>query len=185
MEQHGPLFEGDRRPLAQLVGVMLEVPELRESLYEITDEHEGRSGDYIARVILDWVNGASVPQLATDHFKKQGESDSLKGITKCCQRLFGDMTPTVSWGLSALQSLTLGQEFATLPAETRRELRNIPSYAFSGARSEDAIAMRLAGVPRSAAGRLALAVSGDPGRTRPVDALPGWPRFRTPRGSRS
>ncbi|GHE29620.1 hypothetical protein GCM10017771_45550 [Streptomyces capitiformicae] len=34
-----PLFEGDRRPLAQLVGVMLKVPQLRESLYEITDEH--------------------------------------------------------------------------------------------------------------------------------------------------
>ncbi|MEW2239767.1 DEAD/DEAH box helicase [Streptomyces sp. NPDC026666] len=167
---YSPLFEGDRKPLARLVGVMLEVPELRESLYEITDEHEGRSGDYIARVIQDWVNGASVPQLATDHFTKPGKSDSLKAITKCCQRLFGDMAPTVSWGLSALQSLTLGQEFATLPVETQRELRNIPSYAFYGVRSEDAIAMRLAGVPRSAAGRLALAIVGDQGRARPVDA---------------
>lgn len=74
---------------------------------------------------------------------KDGEKDSLKAITRCCQRLFGEMAPTVSWGLSALQSLTLGQEFATLTAEAQRELRNIPSYAFYGVRSEDAIAMRL------------------------------------------
>ncbi|MFF0434623.1 DEAD/DEAH box helicase [Streptomyces sp. NPDC004327] len=156
-----PLFQGDRRPLSQLVGVMLEVPELRNHLAEITDEHEGRSGDFIARVIQDWVNGASVPQLAADHFRKAGESDNLKAITKCCQRLFGDLAPTVSWGLSALQSLTLGREFAELHADTQRELRNIPSYAFYGVRTEDAIAMRLAGVPRSAAARMAVAVAGE------------------------
>lgn len=168
---YAPLFDGDRRPLAQLVGVMLEVPELRESLHEIADEQDGRSGDYIARVIQDWVNGASVPQLAADHFRKPGESNSLKAITKCCQRLFGDMAPTVSWGLSALQSLTLGQDFATLPAETQRELRNIPSYAFYGVRSEVAIAMRLAGVPRSAAGRMAATVAGGQDQRRPQSPL--------------
>ncbi|MFJ6579547.1 DEAD/DEAH box helicase [Streptomyces sp. NPDC091368] len=156
-----PLFQGDWRPLSQLVGVMLEVPELRNHLTEITDEHEGRSGDFIARVIQDWVNGVSVPQLAADHFRRAGESDGLKAITKCCQRLFGDLAPTVSWGLSALQSLTLGREFAELHADTQRELRNIPSYAFYGVRTEDAIAMRLAGVPRSAAARMAVAVAGE------------------------
>ncbi|MFM9493394.1 DEAD/DEAH box helicase [Streptomyces galilaeus] len=155
-----PLFQGDREPLSKLIGVMLQVPELRDNLHEITEEHEGRSSDYIARVIQDWVGGASVPQLAADHFKRTGESD-LKAITRCCQRLFGGMTPTVSWGLSALQSLTFGGDFATLPAQTQRELRNVPSYAFYGVRSEEAIAMRLAGVPRSAAHRMAVALTPD------------------------
>lgn len=165
-----PLFEGDRRPLAQLIGVMLQVPELRENLQDITAEHEGRAGDYIARVIQDWVGGASVPQLAGDHFMKDGEKDSLKAITRCCQRLFGEMAPTVSWGLSALQSLTLGQEFATLTAEAQRELRNIPSYAFYGVRTEDAIAMRLAGVPRSAAARMAATIATEDRTSGPAAA---------------
>jgi hypothetical protein len=72
--------------------------------------------------------------------------------------------------LSAPQSLTLGQKFATLPVETQRERRNTASYAFSTVRSEEAMATRLAGVPRSAADRLPLAIVGDQGRTRPVDA---------------
>ncbi|MFI6434140.1 DEAD/DEAH box helicase [Streptomyces sp. NPDC050759] len=163
-----PLFQGDRQPLAQLVGVMLEVPELRAQLTKVTEDHEGRTGDFVARVMQDWVNGASVPQLAADHFSKAEESDRLKAITKCCQRLFGDIAPTVSWGLSALQSLTLGQEFAALPPEAQRELRNIPSYAFYGVRSEEAIAMRLAGVPRSAAARMASAAR-DGSATAPVE----------------
>ncbi|WP_431966806.1 DEAD/DEAH box helicase [Actinacidiphila sp. bgisy160] len=154
-----PLFEGDRRPLAQLIGVMLEVPELRDNLVEVTNEHEGRSGDFVARVMQDWVNGASMRQLAADHFTKAGTRDELKAITKCCQRLFGELAPAVSWGLSALQSLTLGRDFATMPAETQRELRNIPSYAYYGVRTEDAIAMRLAGVPRSAAARMAATIA--------------------------
>ncbi|MFD5338780.1 DEAD/DEAH box helicase [Streptomyces hawaiiensis] len=185
-----PLFQGDRRPLAQLVGVMLEVPELRDHLVEITDEHQGGSGDFIARVMQDWVNGASVRQLAADHFKKADASDDLKAITKCCQRLFGDMAPTVSWGLSALQSLTLGQEFATLSAETQRELRNVPSYAFYGVRSEEAIAMRLAGVPRSAAARMATAIAGGRNLTRLVETRtrlaalpdPAWQSALGPKG---
>lgn len=167
-DQH--LFQGDRRPLAQLIGVMLDVPELRAPLTEIAQDHEGRTGDFVARVMQDWVNGASVPQLATDHFSRAGEADRLKAITKCCQRLFGDIAPTVSWGLAALQSLTLGQEFAALHPDTQRELRNIPSYAFYGVRSEEAIAMRLAGVPRSAAARMAVAAIGDGSHTSAAEA---------------
>ncbi|MGW9492979.1 DEAD/DEAH box helicase [Streptomyces prasinus] len=178
-----PLFEGDRRPLAQLIGVMLEVPELRNNLVEVTNEHEGRSGDFVARVMQDWVGGASMRQLAADYFTKADTRDELKAITKCCQRLFGELAPTVSWGLSALQSLTLGRDFATLSADDQRELRNIPSYAYYGVRTEDAVAMRLAGVPRSAAALMAAAIAdggsstGSPAAARArLAALPetGW-----------
>ncbi|MFD9975903.1 DEAD/DEAH box helicase [Streptomyces sp. NPDC059017] len=186
-----PLFEGDRRPLARLVGVLLEVPELRKRLTESAQGRPGREGDFIARVMQDWVNGATVPQLAADHFRTPGESDDLKAITRCCQRLFGDMAPTVSWGLSALQALTLGQDFATLPTGTQRELRNIPSYAYYGVRSEDAIAMRLAGVPRSAAAPMAMAVAAEAAHTTPAEARTrlatlsdtGWRSALGPRGS--
>ncbi|MFF9025890.1 hypothetical protein [Streptomyces eurythermus] len=39
-----PLFQGDRRPLAQHIGLI-------------------RSGEFIALAMQDWVNGASVPEL--------------------------------------------------------------------------------------------------------------------------
>ncbi len=74
-----PLFEGDRRPLAKLIGVMLEVPELRDNLVEVTNEHEGRSGDFVARVMQDWVNGASMRQLADDHFAKARHERRAQG----------------------------------------------------------------------------------------------------------
>ncbi|MGA5349319.1 hypothetical protein ACPCSQ_27140 [Streptomyces griseoincarnatus] len=46
-----------------------------------------------------------------------------------------------------------------MPAEAQRGLRNIPSYAYYGVCTEEAIAMRLAGVPRSAAARMAATIA--------------------------
>ncbi|MFB8017285.1 DEAD/DEAH box helicase [Streptomyces rubiginosohelvolus] len=154
-----PLYGASARPLSGLVGVMLEVPELRESLLPIITDYESRSGDFIAHVIRDWVNGASIPDLASTYFKRDGDSD-LTAVTKCCQRLFGQMAPTVAWGLSALQSMTIGERFNDLTEDRQRELRNVPSYAFYGVASEQEISMRLLGVPRSAAPRMAVSVLG-------------------------
>ncbi|MGW2961229.1 DEAD/DEAH box helicase [Streptomyces sp. NPDC001220] len=154
------LYEGSARPLSKLVGVMLEVPELRENLLPIITDYESRSGDFIARVIRDWVNGASIPTLASTYFKRDGDSN-LAAVTKCCQRLFGQMAPTVAWGLSALQSMTIGDSFNNLTEDRQRELRNVPSYAFYGVANEQEISMRLLGVPRSAAPKMASAVFGE------------------------
>ncbi|MET7658365.1 DEAD/DEAH box helicase [Streptomyces sp. NPDC005463] len=153
------LYTGSPRPLSDLVGVMLEVPELRENLLPTITDHEARSGDFIARVIRDWVNGATIPTLASTYFKRDGDSD-LVAVTKCCQRLFGQMAPTVAWGLSALQSMTIGNRFEDLGETRQRELRNVPSYAFYGVANEQEISMRLLGVPRSAAPRMAATVFG-------------------------
>lgn len=154
-----PLYQGSGRPLTDLVGVMLEVPELRENLLPVINDYEARSGDFISRVIRDWVNGASISTLAQTYFKGDRDSD-LAAITKCCQRLFGQMAPTVAWGLSALQSMTIGDRFEELSEARKRELRNVPSYAFYGVSSEQEISMRLLGVPRSAAPRMSAAVYG-------------------------
>lgn len=152
------LYEGSPRPLAGLVGVMLEVPELRENLVPIIEDHQDRTGDFISRVIQDWVNGASIPTLAAQYFKKERDTD-LVAVTKCCQRLF-KMAPTVAWGLSALQSMTLGEDFERMSDARRRELRNFPSYAFYGVANEREISMRLLGVPRSASPLIADAILG-------------------------
>ncbi|AUA14296.1 DEAD/DEAH box helicase [Streptomyces malaysiensis] len=155
-----PLYTGSPRALAGLVGIMLEVPELRENLIPIIDDHQDRSGDFISRVIQDWVNGASIPTLASDYFKRDRDTE-LAAVTKCCQRLFSKMAPTVAWGLSALQSMTIGEDFEQMSEDHRRELRNLPSYAFYGVASEQQISMRLLGVPRSASPKMAAALFGE------------------------
>ncbi|MER6014794.1 DEAD/DEAH box helicase [Streptomyces bluensis] len=155
-----PLYEGSPRTLAGLVGIMLEVPELRENLIPFIEDHQERSGDFISRVIQDWVNGASIPALASEYFKRDRDTD-LAAVTKCCQRLFSKMAPTVAWGLSALQSMTISEDFEGMSDSRKRELRNLPSYAFYGVANEREISMRLLGVPRSAAPRMANAIFGE------------------------
>lgn len=147
------LFAGDTSPLRDMIGIMLQVPELRESLIEAT---RGKSDqpDFLARVISDWVNGASIPDLARQYFQNPGD-DELTAITKCCSRIFGNIAPTISWGISALQSLTLGPIVEELGEDAISQLRNLPAYAFYGVGDENSIALRLLGVPRTAAPGLA------------------------------
>ena len=102
----------------------------------------------------DWVGGRPLSEIAADYFttsesgRQRGTADAM---TRCCQRLFSSILPTVSWGLSALQALNLrGHEGDIDP-----ELRDVPSFVFYGVGTRDAVALRLFGVPRGAASSLA------------------------------
>ena len=57
--------------------------------------------------------------------------------------------------MAALQSLTIGDAFDSLPADEQRTLRNLPARVYYGVNSDEAIALRLLGVPRPAAAPLA------------------------------
>jgi len=65
------------------------------------------------------------------------------------------LTQTASWGLAALQALTLGPSIERLPEAEQQTLRNLPARVFYGVNSDEAIALRLLGVPRGAAPSLA------------------------------
>jgi hypothetical protein len=65
----------------------------------------------------------------------------------------------VSWGLSALQALNL----ARATDDASQPTADIASFVYYGVNSREAVAMRLFGVPRGAAGAVAQAL-GD-GRT--------------------
>lgn len=153
-----PIFGDDRRPLRDMVGVMLQVPELRESLIEAASDATDQSG-YIANVVHDWVNGMSLAELASTYFSS-GRGDSLGAITRCCQRIYGDIAPTVAWGLAALQSLSGGGEFANLSEAEQQRLRNLPAYAYYGVQTDQAVALRMLGVSRAAASPLAAVLTG-------------------------
>lgn len=160
------LFGNRRKDLQKMLGVLLQVPELRESLQEVTGG-PNPDGDTLARIICDWVQGRSLTEMATEYFSeasatdKDGvaSADQAAAMTKCCKSIFGRLTQTASWGLSALQSLTIGDSFDSMSTDEQRLLRNLPARVYYGVNTDEAVALRLLGVPRMAAGPLANTLS--------------------------
>jgi len=143
------LFSEPRPHLHEMMGVLLGVPELRASLNDVIGS-KFLNGDSLARAICDWVQGDSVAALAKSYF----DGD----VAKCCQVLFQKVSQTTAWGLSALQTLTLGPRREELSEDERRTIMNLPARVFYGVNSDRALALRLAGVPRTAAEPLAKAL---------------------------
>lgn len=156
------LFSTRRDNLRRMMGVLLQVPELREPLKEVTGGARP-DGDMLARITCDWVQGRPLTEMATEYFSNKsaedeesaGDGDPVAAMTRCCRSVFGRLTQTVSWGLSALQSLTLGDSFDAMTTEDQRILRNLPARVYYGVNSDEAVALRLLGVPRTAAAPLA------------------------------
>jgi hypothetical protein len=146
------LFREGGRDLKRLMGILITIPELRENL-EAATGGAGPNGDLLARIIADWVNGASLPDLASEYFTdvKGKQRDATDALTECCRNLFGKLTQTASWGLGALQAMTLKEGFDRMPEEQKMSVRNLPSRAFYGVNTDSAIALRVIGVPRNAA----------------------------------
>jgi superfamily II DNA/RNA helicase len=156
------LFTTRRDDLRRMMGVLLEVPELREQLKEVTGGPRP-DGDTLARIICDWVQGRPLTEMAAEYFaweggEEGGGTDPIDAMTRCCQSIFGRLTQTASWGLAALQSLTLGDSLETMTEEERKALRNLPAHVYYGVNSDEALALRLLGVPRMAAAPLARAL---------------------------
>lgn len=156
------LFGSRRNELQRMVGVLLRVPELRKSLIEVTGGRQP-DGDALARIICDWVQGRPLSDMAMDYFVMgpsdeeagAGQIDPVAAMTRCCRSVFGRLAQTASWGLAALQSLTVGESFDLLPVDEQRALRNLPARVYYGVNSDEAITLRLLGVPRTAAAPLA------------------------------
>jgi hypothetical protein len=161
------LFKEGNPDLPRMMGIMLRVPELRKNLVEAAG-HRSPAGDRLSRIIIDWVGGASLQEIATNYFAVDSKGNALnptEALTECCQKVYGRLAQTASWGLSALQSLTFKDEIEALPEADRERLRNLPSKVYYGVNSDRAVALRLLGVPRRAAEPLAASISIDPTRS--------------------
>jgi hypothetical protein len=155
------LFQPGNRNLQDMMGVLLSVPELRENLKAATGGHSP-DGNKLARILKDWVGGVDIPTIAATHFQDEG-TDLTTALTKCGQNLFGKLTHTASWGLGALLAIT-GQH---IPEDERPLYNNLASRVFHGVASDEAITLRLLGVPRRAAMPLAASLG-----VRIADSLP-------------
>ena len=143
------LFRAGDRTLQDMMGVLLRVPELRENLNSVLGG-KAPDGDKLALILKDWVNGEEVTTIAERYFHEEG-TDATTAMTKCGQNLFGKLAQTSSWGLNALLAITASD----MPDDERSQLANLPSQVFYGVSTDGAIALRLLGVPRRAATRLA------------------------------
>ncbi|KKB09473.1 DEAD/DEAH box helicase [Devosia chinhatensis] len=143
------LFSANNTTLKDAFGVLLQVPELRTELAEVIGGDRG-NGDLLARIVKDWVNGASLLDLANEYFRSS-KDDETKAMSKACKLVYGRLTSTASWGLSAIQSLTIGNAMDSMTEEEQRTFRNLPSRIYYGVNSDAAIDLRLMGVPRNAA----------------------------------
>lgn len=156
------LFSQGDRTLQEMMGVLLKVPELRGNLGAVLG---GRSsdGDKLALILKDWVNGEELTAIAANYFQKD-DGDDVAALTKCGQNLFGKLTQTSSWGLNALLAITASD----LPDDERSQLANLPSQVFYGVSSDEAVTLRLLGVPRRAATPIAHAMNLRAGESLPT-----------------
>lgn len=156
------LFSQGDRTLQDMMGVLLKVPELRDNLKAVLGG-QSQDGDKLALILKDWVNGEEITTIADRHFRKDGD-DGVTALTKCGQNLFGKLAQTSSWGLNALMAITASD----LPEEERNRLANLPSQVFYGVSTDEAITLRLLGVPRRAATPLAQALNFTAGESLPT-----------------
>ena len=140
------LFNSESPTLKEMMGVLIRVPELRESFEPVLERGSSKDGDLLASIIKDWVNGESVVTIAQRHFKKIESKDDYNALTKCCQNLYGRLTQTSSWGLGALLAITA----EGLSEGDFQKAANLPSRVYYGVNNDNAILMRILGVPRTA-----------------------------------
>ena len=143
------LFGNSSDDLKRMLGVLLKIPELRENFEAVISKTPSTDGSSVSLIIKDWVNGDSILSIAEKYF--QQESDTIdEALTKCCQNLYGKITQTASWGLSALLSSTVGD----IDEEEFKELSNLPAKVYYGVNDDNAMLLRLLGVPRVASSEL-------------------------------
>lgn len=146
------LFRPGDDTLQNMMGLLLRVPELKENLKAVLGG-KVPDGNKLALILKDWVNGEELTTIAERHFS-QDNKDNVMALTKCGQNLFGKLTHTSTWGLNALMAITTSD----LDDNERSQLANLPSQVFYGVSTDEAVSLRLLGVPRRAAPRLAKAL---------------------------
>ena len=164
------LFGGGGK-IADLFGVMLRVPQLRQSLEEIG----GRGFDQsrLSDITRDWVNGRGIDAIAKKYFRRDRDDDAGTGaLTDACRAIYRTVVNSGTWGVSALSQMS-SDGFESLAEAEKRRINAVPAMIYHGVRSEEAVLMRMNSAPRSAAealGELYREVGGDGERRYSVGA---------------
>src|SRR5262249_8542366 len=136
---------GSSSTMADLFGVMLNVPQIAESLKEVGGI--GLDNIHLSRITKDWVNGRSLTEIADAYFAD--DTNDTKKLTAACRAIYRSIVNSGTWGISALSRLS-GMNFDNLPEADRRRINLLPAMIYHGVRTENAVLMRMNSVPRSA-----------------------------------
>lgn len=143
----GSSLFGNDSQLKDLIGIMMNIPEISENMKEIAKGKHNMSGDMIARLTVDWVNGTKLETLANNYF-----GDERDAMTACCQAIYGKLVNSATWGLSTIQKLGMNED--SFSEEELQKAANLPAMIYYGVNSDEAILMRMNNVPRSVAAEM-------------------------------
>ena len=150
--QPDSLFGGRNAALANLIGVMMRIPELRKSLEDITPA--GKDKRHIAELTKAWVQGRSLQDIAKKYFLEE-DADLTQAITTACKTIYGTLTNSGPWGLSALSKMpTSGLDYENMSEQMKQRLNALPSMIYHGVHTAEAVLMRMNAAPRSLAQKL-------------------------------
>ena len=148
--------------MADLFGVMLRVPQLKQELVELGGKGFDRSR--ISEITNDWVNGKGLEAIAREYFSREKDDEAGTGaLTDACRAIYRTIVNSGTWGVSALSRVS-GVDFDGLSEADKRRINALPAMIYHGVSSEDAVLMRMNSAPRSAAealGSLYRGVTGD------------------------
>ena len=144
------LFGGGGK-IADLFGVMLKVPQLKQQLIKIGGK--GFEQTRISSITTDWVNGKGIDAIAREYFSSDKDDDShTEALTAACRAIYRTIVNCGTWGVSALSRVSgSGIDFDALSETEKRRINALPAMIYHGVRSEDAVLMRMNSAPRSVA----------------------------------
>ena len=141
------LFAGEGR-MADLFGVMLKVPQLKQDLEAFGGE--GASKSRLAHITLDWVNGLRLEEIASKYFADDNGAHLTDALTNACRAINRAIVNYGTWGIAALSQCSQ-IDFEGLPDTQRRNINALPAMIYHGVRSSEAVLMRMNMAPRSVA----------------------------------
>ena len=135
--------------MADLFGVMLRVPQLKQDLVELGGS--GYDKSRISEITNDWVNGKGLKAIAREYFRRENDDEAgTAALTDACRAIYRTIVNSGTWGVSALSRVS-GIDFEKLSEAEKRRINALPAMIYHGVSSEDAVLMRMNAAPRSAA----------------------------------
>ena len=126
--------EGGR--MADLFGVMLRVPQLKQDLEELGGR--GYDKSRISEITSDWVNGKGLEAIAREYFSREKDDEAgTAALTDACRAIYRTIVNSRTWGVSALSRVS-GIDFDSLSDAEKRRINALPAMIHHGVSSEDA-----------------------------------------------
>ncbi len=138
---------GEAGRIADIFGVMLQVPQLERQFTDIIGGGRGQSA--LSDITRDWVNGKKIKEIAARYFSGSKDSADTRALTDTCRAIYRAIANGGTWGISALSAMEGANK--DIPDSDRRRMEVLPAMIYHGVRSEEGVLMRMNSVPRSVA----------------------------------